>query len=242
MLADRAARMLLMATNSTPAWTWDIVSGDFGSDSSNGIDADPNLRERELKFKDAIIAIHKVAMFPELQKLPDDDAFRQRREFAQGKLDVARLAVNRHITGKEQQLHRSSGPRQFAGLVDMSLVQRTRPDVFHTHAQSLTLETHRWIMEIKHHGFNTEQFEECELLNTIVGDETGACEAQRKVLNLLMQTSPTRDVQDRRHRLNRHIGFLHSPRRASRRNDSTSALWRPRRWKRRVSCAARSAR
>ena len=117
-------------------------------------------------------------MFPELQKLPDDAAFRQRREFAQGKLDVARLAVNRHITGKEQQMHRGTGPRQFAGLVDMSLVQRTRPDVFrYRMRQSLTLETHRWIMEIKHHGFNQEQFEECEKLYDIVSDETAACEA-----------------------------------------------------------------
>ena len=56
----------------------------------------------------------------------DVDREEERREFAQGKLDVARLAVNRHITGKEQQMHRGTGPRQFAGLVDMSLVQRTR--------------------------------------------------------------------------------------------------------------------
>ena len=91
-------------------------------------------------------------------------------------------------------MHRGTGPRQFAGLVDMSLVQRTRPDVFrYRMRQSLTLETHRWIMEIKHHGFNQEQFEECEKLYDIVSDETAACEAQRRVLNLLVQTSPTRD-------------------------------------------------
>ena len=227
MLADRASRMLLMAT-STGEWTWEIVQLDFGS-NKDGVDAAPELREKYLTFTDAIIAIHRVAMFPELQKLPDDAAFRQRREFAQGKLDVARLAVNRHITGKEQQMHRGTGPRQFAGLVDMSLVQRTRPDVFrYRMRQSLTLETHRWIMEIKHHGFNQEQFEECEKLYDIVSDETAACEAQRRVLNLLVQTSPTRETQDRRHRLNRHLGFLHSleARIKAQRNEYVTRIWK----------------
>ena len=34
-------------------------------------------------------------MFPELQALPDDEGLMLRREYAQAKLDILRLAVNR---------------------------------------------------------------------------------------------------------------------------------------------------
>ena len=50
---------------------------------------------RYLEFHDALKTVHRVVMFPELQALPDDEGLMLRREYAQAKLDILRLAVNR---------------------------------------------------------------------------------------------------------------------------------------------------
>ena len=52
--------------------------------------------------------------------------------------------------------------------------------------------------------------------------------AQRSVLNALAKANPTREVQDRRHRLNRHIGFLRSleTRVQAQRDEYVTRIWK----------------
>ena len=47
------------------------------------------------RFGPVLVAVHEVALFPELQRLPDDDDLAARRAFARHKLDILKLAVDR---------------------------------------------------------------------------------------------------------------------------------------------------
>ena len=79
-----------------------------------------------------------------------------RREYAQAKLDILRLAVNRFCEPAARAID-AHGDRVPACVADMSLVQRARPDVFRYRLrQALTLEVYRWQKQIEFGRFDEE--------------------------------------------------------------------------------------
>ncbi|KAH8098491.1 hypothetical protein JL720_1436 [Aureococcus anophagefferens] len=174
-LADRHARRVLMAMplllevevlSRTPDLEarWDEVKKPFYSrgklgSTTEGKDGDdaarqPSLLPRYLEFTHVLKAVHKVVMFPELQALPDDVELTLRREYAQAKLDILRLAVNRYCEPAVRAMD-SHGNRVPQAVLDLALMQRARPDVFRYRLrQALTLEAHRWQKQIEFSKFD----------------------------------------------------------------------------------------
>mmetsp|Transcript_22111 Transcript_22111/g.69161 ORF Transcript_22111/g.69161 Transcript_22111/m.69161 type:complete len:2656 (-) Transcript_22111:428-8395(-) len=164
---------------------------------------------RYLEFGDVIKAVHRVVIFSDLQALPDDDEFTEKREFAQAKLDILRLAIHRFSNQHVRVAGASSLTRAEPTVQDMSLMQRLSPDVFrYRMRQALTLETHRWQRQIELSKFDEESFHECELLLAIVREEKLAAEMQLHVLNALAAKGSLNAFQERRPKLHRHIAFL----------------------------------
>ncbi|KAJ8606650.1 hypothetical protein CTAYLR_008401 [Chrysophaeum taylorii] len=230
LLADRHAKRILMAIpllleseieNGEPdldaRWKeieYNLVgSHQPGHPRHNPSQLEParsSLLPRYLEFSAVIKAVHRVVIFAELQALPDDDVFTTKREFAQAKLDILRLAVHRFCDAQHRQS--SSAPaaqRAEPAVHDMSLMQRLCPDVFrYRMRQALTLETHRWQTQIKLSKFDQESFSECELLVKVVSEEKAAAQTQLAVLDTLAAKGALNALQERRPRLHRHIAFL----------------------------------
>ena len=170
----------------------------------------PSLLPRYLEFSDSIKAVHKVVMFPELQALPDDGALMLRREFAQAKLDILRLAVNRYCEPSAKAVDKA-GERAPQAVADLALMQRARPDVFRYRLrQALTLETYRWQKQIEFSRFDEESFHECALLLKSLKEERLSGQMQLEVLNRLAAKGLLMALQERRPKLHRHLGFLNS--------------------------------
>mmetsp|Transcript_10606 Transcript_10606/g.16013 ORF Transcript_10606/g.16013 Transcript_10606/m.16013 type:complete len:2657 (+) Transcript_10606:55-8025(+) len=196
-----------------------------------GIQREKSLIPSVLPFHQIIKAVHEVVIFSEKQGLPDDDEFTRRREFAQTKLDVLRLAVFRFIlmNTSRQSTHETAshatslpkkngsipsvsggGTRSEQALNDMSLMQRLTPNVFRYRLrQALTLETHRWQKQIELSKFDEESYHECELLLNIVREECRSARWQLEILDKLAAKGILNLLQERRPKLHRHIAFLH---------------------------------
>ena len=228
-LADRHARRVLMAMplllevevlSRTPDLEarWDEVKKPFYSrgklgSTTEGKDGDdaarqPSLLPRYLEFTHVLKAVHKVVMFPELQALPDDVELTLRREYAQAKLDILRLAVNRYCEPAVRAMD-SHGNRVPQAVLDLALMQRARPDVFRYRLrQALTLEAHRWQKQIEFSKFDEESFFECGLLIKSIKEERLSAQMQLEVLHRLAAKGLLMSLQERRPKLHRHVTFL----------------------------------
>ncbi|KAJ1458807.1 Ion transport protein-domain-containing protein [Pelagophyceae sp. CCMP2097] len=225
-LADRHARRVLMAMPPMmekevatgmvdEAARWAQVRKPFysrGGAASGEKDeeavATASLLPRYLEFGHVIKAVHKVVMFPELQTLPDDGDLAARRDFAQAKLDVLRLAVNRFCEPGNRAVD-AAGNRVPAAVDDASLMQRSRPQVYRYRLrQALTLEVYRWARQIELGVFDEEAFHECELLRAGVAEERLSSQMQLEVLNRMAERGLLMAMQERRPKLQRHIFFL----------------------------------
>ena len=145
-------------------------------------------------------------MFPELQALPDDEGLMLRREYAQAKLDILRLAVNRFCEPAARAID-AHGDRVPACVADMSLVQRARPDVFRYRLrQALTLEVYRWQKQIEFGRFDEESFHECALLLKAIKEERLSAMMHRSSQPIGGQ-GMLMSLQERRPKLHRHLGF-----------------------------------
>ena len=147
---------------------WEEVRKPF---TASGRADDHGRLPRYVEFHDVLKTVHRVVMFPELQALPDDEGLMLRREYAQAKLDILRLAVNRFCEPAARAID-AHGDRVPACVADMSLVQRARPDVFRYRLrQALTLEVYRWQKQIEFGRFDEESFHECALLLKAIKEE-----------------------------------------------------------------------
>lgn len=214
-LADRHARRILMAmpllldeehksNEADLVSRWEEVRKPFTSSQHS----EGGKLPRYLEFHDVLKTVHRVVMFPELQALPDDRELQLRREYAQAKLDILRLSVNRFCepAGRAVDVH---GDRVPACVADMSLVQRARPDVFRYRLrQALTLEVYRWQKQIEFGRFDEESFHECALLLKAIKEERLSGLMQLEVLNRLNGKGMLMSLQERRPKLQRHLGFL----------------------------------
>lgn len=228
LLADRHAKRILMAIpllleseiergEANRLERWEQIQESFieshvpGHPRSGNKVAKISKLPRYLEFTDVIKAVHRVVIFSELQALPDDDdgSFTKRREFAQAKLDILRLAIHRFSDQHFRAPGTGGQHRTEKSVQDMSLMQRLCPDVYrYRMRQALTLETHRWQCQVELSKFDDESFHECELLLAIIGEEKVAAEMQLQVLNTLAAKGLLNAFQERRPKLHRHISFL----------------------------------
>ncbi|KAH8064633.1 hypothetical protein JL722_1510 [Aureococcus anophagefferens] len=140
--------------------------------------------------------------------LPDDVELTLRREYAQAKLDILRLAVNRYCEPAVRAMD-SHGNRVPQAVLDLALMQRARPDVFRYRLrQALTLEAHRWQKQIEFSKFDEESFFECGLLIKSIKEERLSAQMQLEVLHRLAAKGLLMSLQERRPKLHRHVTFL----------------------------------
>jgi len=101
---------------------------------------------RFLNFADVLVTVHRVALFPELQRLPDDDAVAAARAAARQRLAVLRLAVDRFAVAgaRASAAARGAGPAAHPAEADASRLRIVAPDLFDARVRAaVALEVHR---------------------------------------------------------------------------------------------------
>ena len=156
-----------------------------------------------LPFGDVLVAVHEVALFPELQALPDDDDVAARRAFARSKLDVLRLAVGRRARWRGG--GDDAAAAAAAAEADAAALRVAMPDLFRRRAaRALAVEADRWERQIELDGFSEESYRECGLLADAVAAERRGVALELAVLGRLAARGALASRHEDVPRLRRH--------------------------------------
>ena len=139
----------------------------------------------DIRFRSVLQAFHKVALFDELKRLPDDTEFRERQTFALDMLSKIKVAIaldarksGDHIDVREDNV--------YYNVVEKSVMQRVCPAIYRKRfADAFRKEVTRWKKNISLCGFSEISYFEARQLISSLKEEICAMKIRLGVLQIM---------------------------------------------------------